>query len=123
MTAALLAGAVWLNIATILKLKERSTAAQLSKAERRKLKKAYKTELVKRSHLLRIIAAWFITVAVSALLAALMSFAIRGMCFPDDRTPQRNRLPSAQGLVAAQLPTPNARSLFSCASSASRVRC
>ncbi len=74
------------NISTkarmLKQLKERSTAAQLSKSERRKLKKVYKTELVKRSHLMRIIAAWFITVPASALLAAILFFTIRGMMLP-----------------------------------------
>ncbi len=66
--------------ASMLKqLKERSTAAQLSKSERRKLKKVYKTELVKRSHLMRIVAAWFITVPASALMAAVLFFTIRGL--------------------------------------------
>lgn len=50
----------------------------LSKSERRRLKKIYKEELVKRSHLTRIIAAWVITVPASAIMAAIVYFALRG---------------------------------------------
>ena len=63
-------------------LKEHSASADLSKKERKGLKRVYKTELVKRSALLRIVAAWLITVPVSALLAALIFFTIRGMMLP-----------------------------------------
>lgn len=41
-----------------------------SKPERKTLKKVYRRELVKGSQLLRIAAAWVITVPVSALLGA-----------------------------------------------------
>jgi PiT family inorganic phosphate transporter len=63
-------------------LKEHSASADLSKKERKGLKRVYKTELVKRSALLRIVAAWLITVPVSALLAALIFFTIRGIMLP-----------------------------------------
>ena len=63
-------------------LKERSTDADLSKKERRSLKRVYRHELVKRSALLKIAAAWVITVPVSAALAALLFFMIRGMMLP-----------------------------------------
>lgn len=63
-------------------LKEHSASAELSKKERKGLKKVYKTELVKRSAFLKIIAAWLITVPVSGLLAALLYFTIRGMMLP-----------------------------------------
>lgn len=55
---------------------------QITNKERKKLKKAYKSELVKRSHLLKIAAAWVITVPASALLAAMLFFMLRGMLLP-----------------------------------------
>jgi inorganic phosphate transporter, PiT family len=60
-------------------LKEHSARAELSKKERKDLKRVYKTELVKRSALMKIVAAWLITVPVSGLLAALLFYTIRGM--------------------------------------------
>ncbi|MDJ0740878.1 MAG: inorganic phosphate transporter [Gammaproteobacteria bacterium] len=63
-------------------LKEHAAPAELSKKERKGLKRVYKTELVKRSAVLRIVAAWLITVPVSGLLAALLFFTIRGMMLP-----------------------------------------
>ncbi|TCJ17164.1 inorganic phosphate transporter [Parasulfuritortus cantonensis] len=53
--------------------------AHFSKLERKGLKKIYRHELVKRSQLLRIGAAWVITVPASALMAALLYYMIRGM--------------------------------------------
>ncbi|MEP1215196.1 MAG: inorganic phosphate transporter [Marinobacter sp.] len=50
----------------------------LSKKERKRLKKIYREEMVKRSHLTRIVAAWIITVPVSACLAAILFFTLRG---------------------------------------------
>lgn len=63
-------------------LKEHRADANLSKKERRSLRRAYKQELVKRSALLKIAAAWVITVPVSGLLAAMLFFTIRGMMIP-----------------------------------------
>ncbi len=63
-------------------LKEHSTDADLSKRERRSLKRVYRHELVKRSALLKIATAWVITVPFSAGLAALLFFMIRGMMLP-----------------------------------------
>lgn len=51
----------------------------LTKKDRKRLKKIYKQELVKRKHLYRIAAAWVITVPASAVLGALMFFMLRGM--------------------------------------------
>ena len=53
--------------------------AHFSKMERKGLKKIYRQELVKRSQLMRIAAAWVITVPASALMAALLYYMIRGM--------------------------------------------
>lgn len=64
------------------KLKQRSAEANLSKKERKSLRKVYRHELVKRSALLKIAAAWVITVPVSGLMAALLFYMIRGMMLP-----------------------------------------
>ncbi|CRF49494.1 Probable low-affinity inorganic phosphate transporter [Helicobacter heilmannii] len=48
----------------------------LSKKERKGLKKAYKSELLKRSVIKKIITAWLITVPISALLGALGYYLI-----------------------------------------------
>jgi inorganic phosphate transporter, PiT family len=54
----------------------------LSKRDRKSLKKVYRQELVKRSHLYKIAAAWIITVPLSGVLAGLIYFTIRGMMLP-----------------------------------------
>ena len=56
--------------------------AEFTKRERKGLKKVYRQELVKRSALLKIAAAWVITVPASAIMAALLFYAIRGMMLP-----------------------------------------
>jgi len=63
-------------------LKEHSVDADLSKKERRGLKRVYHHELVKRSALLKIVAAWIVTVPVSGLMAAMLFFMLRGMMLP-----------------------------------------
>ncbi len=63
-------------------LKQRTTDANLTKKERKSLVSVYKHELVKRSALLKIAAAWVITVPVSGILAALLYFTIRGIMLP-----------------------------------------
>ena len=63
-------------------LKAKTGKTQLSKKERRRLKGVYHHELVKRSHLMKIVTAWVITVPLSALLAAFLYFTIRGMMLP-----------------------------------------
>jgi len=61
-------------------LKKHSLAVpELSKAERKALRKAYRKELVKRSAVSKIITAWIITVPVSAMMAAILYFTIRGV--------------------------------------------
>jgi len=59
-------------------LKNHSTKAQLSKKERKRLKKYFTSTLVKRSSLYRLVAAWLITVPASALMAAFIFYTIRG---------------------------------------------
>jgi inorganic phosphate transporter, PiT family len=63
-------------------LKQHNAHADLSKKERKGLKRVYRKELVKRSALMKIIAAWLITVPFSGLLAAIIFFTIRGMMLP-----------------------------------------
>ncbi len=66
----------------IKQLKEHSADADLSKKERKSLGKVYRKELVKRSALYKIAAAWVITVPASGLMAAILYFTIRGMLLP-----------------------------------------
>lgn len=54
----------------------------LGKQERRGLGRVHRVELVKRNLLLRIAAAWIITVPIAAILAAMFFFMIRGMLLP-----------------------------------------
>jgi len=60
-------------------LKERAEPALLSKFERKQLRKVYRQQLVKRSELLKIAAAWVITVPATGLLAAMIYYMIFGM--------------------------------------------
>ncbi|RDH80660.1 MAG: inorganic phosphate transporter [endosymbiont of Galathealinum brachiosum] len=64
------------------KLKKHSATAELSKKERKQLRKVYKHELVKRSQLIKIAAAWVITVPATGLMAAMIYFMIRGVMLP-----------------------------------------
>lgn len=69
--------------AQILKeLKAKKETSELSRKERKSLKKVYRQQLVKRSHLYKIAAAWVITVPLSGLLAGFLYFAIRGYMLP-----------------------------------------
>jgi PiT family inorganic phosphate transporter len=62
--------------------RQRGSGAPISKSDRKGLKKLYHQELVKRSAVFKIVAAWLITVPVSGLLAAVFFFTIRGMLLP-----------------------------------------
>jgi PiT family inorganic phosphate transporter len=64
-----------------LKLKSRLSLdpANLSKPERKGLKKIYRRELVKRSQLYKIAAAWVVTVPASAIMAAMLFYMLRGI--------------------------------------------
>ncbi|MDR1450732.1 MAG: inorganic phosphate transporter [Helicobacteraceae bacterium] len=53
---------------------------RFSKKERKALKKEYKKELVKRSAMAKIVAAWIVTVPATALLSAIL-FVIAGLAF------------------------------------------
>ncbi len=63
-------------------LKQHKAESHLSKKDRKGLKKVYREELVKRSALLKIAAAWVITVPASGIMAAVMFFTLRGMMLP-----------------------------------------
>ncbi len=63
-------------------LKAKTAITRLTNKERKSLKKVYKQELVKRSHLYKIAAAWIITVPLSGVLAAFLFFTIRGYMLP-----------------------------------------
>ncbi len=63
----------------LLKQAKKKKQVPLSKKERKRLKKIYREEMVKRSHLTRIVAAWIITVPVSACMAAILFFTLRGL--------------------------------------------
>jgi PiT family inorganic phosphate transporter len=66
-----------------LKQRNKSNSpALLNKDERKQLKKIHQQQLVKRSILFKIAAAWLITVPASALLAATIFFTIRGIMLP-----------------------------------------
>ncbi|KAF7598124.1 MAG: inorganic phosphate transporter [Candidatus Dactylopiibacterium carminicum] len=62
-----------------VRAKQQMDPAHFSKMERKGLRKVYKQELVKRSQMKRIAAAWVITVPASAVLAALFFYMIRGI--------------------------------------------
>ena len=59
--------------------KKKKQQVPLSKSERKRLKKIYREEMVKRSHLMKIAAAWIITVPASAIMAALLFYTLRGI--------------------------------------------
>ncbi len=63
----------------LAELKKHKAKAELTKKERKGLKKIYHKELVKRSALMKIAAAWVVTVPASGLMAAMLFFTIRGM--------------------------------------------
>jgi PiT family inorganic phosphate transporter len=62
-----------------LRQKKEEESVPLTKVDRKTLKSVYKTELVKRSLVIRIAAAWVITVPASAILAAMLFYMLRGM--------------------------------------------
>lgn len=51
----------------------------LDKKDRKELRKVYRTELVKRSILMKIVTAWLVTVPSAGVLAAGLYFMLRGM--------------------------------------------
>jgi PiT family inorganic phosphate transporter len=65
-----------------LKRQAKKTTPIITKEERKALRKVYRKDLVKRSAFIRIVAAWIITVPMSAAMAAIIFFMIRGMLLP-----------------------------------------
>ena len=65
-----------------LKQQAKKTTPIITKEERKALRKVYRKELVKRSAFIKIVAAWVITVPMSATMAAMLYFMIRGMLLP-----------------------------------------
>ncbi|MBW7471391.1 inorganic phosphate transporter [Marinobacter sp. F4218] len=63
----------------LLKQAKKNKQVPLVKSERKRLKKIYREEMVKRSHLMKIAAAWIITVPASAIMAAILFFTLRGL--------------------------------------------
>lgn len=61
------------------KARELAVGAVLAKNEQKALKKAYKKEIVKRSAVLRIVAAWIVTVPATAVLAAVLYKAVAAL--------------------------------------------
>jgi PiT family inorganic phosphate transporter len=68
--------------AMLRELKQQNGGKLLLKGERKGLGQIHRLELVKRSLLLRIVAAWLITVPVAGILAAMFFFMIRGIMLP-----------------------------------------
>jgi PiT family inorganic phosphate transporter len=56
---------------------ETAEGALLAKKEQRAMKKAIKKEIVKRSAVMRIVAAWIVTVPATAVLAAMLFYIVR----------------------------------------------
>lgn len=65
--------------AMLERLKAHTAEADLSKSERKQMRKVYRHELVKRSAVFKIAAAWIITVPASALMAAMFYYMIFGI--------------------------------------------
>jgi PiT family inorganic phosphate transporter len=64
------------------KLKSGGSADALRRGERKGLRRIQRIELVKRTLLLRIAAAWVITVPATATLSAMIFFMLRGALLP-----------------------------------------
>jgi PiT family inorganic phosphate transporter len=58
---------------------ETELGAVFAKKEQKALKKAYKKEIVKRSAVMRIVAAWIVTVPATAVLAAILFYIVRAV--------------------------------------------
>ena len=60
-------------------LKAHTAHADRSKRERKQIRKVYRNELVKRTAVFKIAAAWIVTVPASAIIAAMIYFMIFGL--------------------------------------------
>jgi len=65
-----------------LKQRGKRGESAISKRERKGLRKVHRETLVKRSVMMKIVAAWIITVPASAVMAAIAFYAIRGAALP-----------------------------------------
>lgn len=63
-------------------LKSSSSLPQLTRKERKQLKKLYRKALVKRAAMLKIVGAWFVTLPASASMGAGLYLLIRGIMLP-----------------------------------------
>ncbi|MGJ8670291.1 MAG: inorganic phosphate transporter, partial [Oceanococcus sp.] len=63
-------------------LKQMRKDGELSKPESKELRRLFRRKLVKRQAFSKIIAAWLITVPISACMSALFFFALRGALLP-----------------------------------------
>jgi PiT family inorganic phosphate transporter len=63
-------------------MKQAAGGKLLAKRERKGLGKVHRIELVKRGLLLRIVAAWVVTLPLAGFLAAMFFFMVRGMMLP-----------------------------------------
>lgn len=66
----------------LAELKRRKAESVIPKRDRKSLRRLYRTELVRRSILFKIAAAWVITVPVSGAMAAFFYFFLRGVFLP-----------------------------------------
>ena len=82
--------------AMLAELKGNKGYSKLSRLERKRLKKDFRHELVKRSALMKIAAAWIITVPVSGLLAAGLFFMVKGIIVSDSDGNQEVEKPAIE---------------------------
>jgi len=66
----------------LAQLKQNTLNPSLKKKQIKSLRAVYKQELVKRSQLLKIVAAWVITVPMTGLLGSILFFSITGLVLP-----------------------------------------
>ncbi len=66
----------------ISELKKMGKSGELTREESKRLRKLFRRKLVKRQTFLKIVAAWLVTVPISALLSAAFYFMLRGMMLP-----------------------------------------
>ena len=66
----------------LAEMKRQSGAGTLYKKERKGLRNIHRIELVKRTLLFRIAAAWLITVPATAIVAAMVYYMLRGAMLP-----------------------------------------
>lgn len=65
-----------------LKLETRAGDSDITKSDRKAIKRFHKRDLVDRSLVLRIFAAWIITVPATAAISAVVYFTLRGIMLP-----------------------------------------